>query len=131
MARGEQVVALGRDHSRGHHENGARASGGPRRADTRKPVGGWIGPPVGREILQVDLAGRHPVGNLGRDRDEIIWNIDRIYMNEILEDRERETLGGVDDRGALLIPATAGEPGAPAIEGRVLPPADSPDANQL
>jgi hypothetical protein len=126
----EIVPLLGDDGGRDQQD------GAPARED---PPGAQVGQSLRRgECSPVrGKGGNHEVGpgdtvrDVGRDRDEIGRSVGELDVDEVLQRRQRERGGGVDDGDTAVVPASAGKAGTLAIEGGVSLAAEPPDPGQL
>jgi len=71
------------------------------------------------------------VRDVGRDRDQIGRSVGELDVDEVLQRRQGERAGRVDDGDAAVVPASAGKAGTLAVEGGVSLAAEPPDPGQL
>jgi hypothetical protein len=127
----QEIVPLLGDDGGSDQQDGA-----PTRED---PPGAQVGESIRRgECSPVrGKSGNPEVGpgdiirDVGRDRHEVGWSVGELDVDEVLQRRQGERAGGVDDADAAVVPASAGKPGALAVEGGVSLAAEPPDPGQL
>lgn len=122
---------LVRDDGRRHDQDRCLATPDPFAAQLRQPIGCRIGPPVRREIGNLDPAPANRARDIDRDGNEVSRRVGCVQVDEVLQRGQREAGGRVDDGGARAVPAPAGQTGAFPVECGVPAAADAPDARQL
>src|SRR5262249_41367560 len=125
----QQVVRLLRDDRGGDREDRRLSLPRPARPELGEGFGRRVLSPGTGEAGDLDRRDLQRVGNLRRDDDQVGRSDSRGEVDEVLQDRERQGRGGVNDRGPSPVPAAPGEPRALAVEGRVPLTAEPPHSH--
>jgi hypothetical protein len=109
MSRVEEHVHLLRDRGRRHAEYERPTAVHPRIAEALAGKRRWHSFPSGWEASRVDRLGFEVVRHFDREREQVIRNVFRVDVDEILqcgqcERGECERGGGIDDGAAVSWP---------------------------
>jgi hypothetical protein len=125
------MVPLLRDEGRGNEQDGAPPGGDPAGAQTGQALRRRERPPIRRKVGHAELGPGDVIRHVGGDRDEVGRGVRQLDVDEVLQRRQGERAGRVDDGDAAVVPAPAGEAGPLAVERGVSPAAEPPDPRQL